>query len=163
MSDNDTDVIPGSFHEERMAELRAEHGPPGSFHGKVIAEFRANHGRVGGMFQSASIVLVHHTGRNTGMDYVSPLIYYKLDSGWAVFATNAGSPTHPQWYRNLVAHPRTTIEVGDDRLDVVARVAEGDERTRIRDEWERILPLVGEYERQAAPRQVPVVVFEPIA
>jgi deazaflavin-dependent oxidoreductase (nitroreductase family) len=136
---------------------------PGSFHAKVIAEFRANHGRVGGMFEGASIVLVHHTGKKTGTEYIAPLISYKLDSGWAVFAANAGAPTDPQWYRNLIAHPQTTIEIGDDRFDVIARVAEGDERTRIRDDWQKVLPLLAEYEKQAAPREIPVVIFEPTA
>ena len=145
MSNNDTDTSSGSFNS------------------KVVTEFRANHGQVGGMFEGAPIVLVHHTGQKTGTEHVAPLIYYKLDSGWAVFAANAGAPTHPQWYRNLGAHPRTTVEIGDDRFDVVARVAEGDERTRIREDWQRVLPLLAEYERKAAPRQIPVVIFEPTA
>ena len=40
------------------------------------------------------------------------------------FASKAGAPTNPDWYHNLVANPRATIEVGDRRIDVIAKVAE---------------------------------------
>ena len=33
---------------------------------KTIAEFRANEGRVGGSFEGAPMVLVHHRGRKAG-------------------------------------------------------------------------------------------------
>ena len=33
---------------------------------KTIAEFRANEGKVGGNFEGAPIVLVHHRGRQSG-------------------------------------------------------------------------------------------------
>ena len=39
---------------------------------QVIAEFRANEGRVGGQFDGAPMVLLHHTGRTSGRDYVTP-------------------------------------------------------------------------------------------
>ena len=35
---------------------------------KTIAEFRANEGRVGGNFEGAPLVLVHHRGRKSGRD-----------------------------------------------------------------------------------------------
>ena len=38
----------------------------------TIAEFRANEGRVGGNFAGAPMVLVHHRGRKSGREYVTP-------------------------------------------------------------------------------------------
>ena len=38
---------------------------------ETIAEFRANEGRVGGTFEGAPVVLVHHRGRTSGHDYVA--------------------------------------------------------------------------------------------
>jgi hypothetical protein len=32
---------------------------------RVVAEFRANEGRVGGSFEGAPMVLVHHVGRKS--------------------------------------------------------------------------------------------------
>ena len=39
---------------------------------KTIAEFRANEGTVGGNFEGAPMVLVHHRGRKSGREYVTP-------------------------------------------------------------------------------------------
>jgi F420H(2)-dependent quinone reductase len=41
---------------------------------KTIADFRANEGRVGGVFEGAPITLVHHRGRKTGLDFLSPMM-----------------------------------------------------------------------------------------
>jgi hypothetical protein len=39
---------------------------PLDWNAKTIAEFRANQGRVGGVFEGAPVVLVHHRGRKSG-------------------------------------------------------------------------------------------------
>ena len=41
----------------------------------IITEFRANEGRVGGPFQGAPMILVHHVGRTSGKQYITPLVY----------------------------------------------------------------------------------------
>lgn len=128
---------------------------------RIIAEFRGNHGKVGAPFEGVPMILIHHKGRRSGVERVSPLAYQPIDGGWAIFASKGGSPTHPDWYLNLVAHPHTTIEVGDDTFDVVAREARGPERERIWEEQKRLMPVFAGYETKAAPRQIPVIVFEP--
>ncbi|MEU9181734.1 nitroreductase/quinone reductase family protein [Streptomyces sp. NPDC048550] len=73
---------------------------------KTIAEFRANEGRVGGVFEGAPLVLVHHRGRKSGQEHVSPMMYLPHDTApdiVSVFATKGGAPTNPDWYRNLTA------------------------------------------------------------
>ena len=73
---------------------------------KTIAEFRANEGRVGGPFEGAPMVLVHHRGRKSGREYVTPMMYLpdETDDGIIyVFATKGGAPTNPDWYYNLTA------------------------------------------------------------
>jgi hypothetical protein len=65
---------------------------------KTIAEFRANEGRVGGNFEGAPMVLVHHRGRKSGREYVNPMMYLPHDTEpdiIYVFATKAGAPTKP--------------------------------------------------------------------
>ena len=47
---------------------------------KTIAEFRANEGRVGGNFEGAPMVLVHHRGRKSGREYVNPMMYLPHDT-----------------------------------------------------------------------------------
>ncbi|MCL2393376.1 MAG: nitroreductase family deazaflavin-dependent oxidoreductase [Acidimicrobiaceae bacterium] len=128
---------------------------------RIIAEFRDNHGKVGEPFEGVPMILVHHKGRRSGVERVSPLAYQPLEGGWAIFASKGGAPTNPDWYFNLLAHPRTTIEVGDDTFDVVARETEGEERARIFAEQKRLMPVFAGYETKAVPRQIPVIVFEP--
>jgi deazaflavin-dependent oxidoreductase (nitroreductase family) len=126
----------------------------------IIEEFRANDGEVGGPFKGMPILLLHHTGARTGTARVNPVAYQELDDGWAVFASKGGSPTNPDWYHNLVANPRVTVEVGTETHDVVARVAEGEERERIWSEQKRRSPGFADYERKTS-RQIPVIILEP--
>jgi len=133
------------------------------FNRKVIEEFRANGGKVGGPFQGAPMVLVHHRGRKSGTERVSPLVYQPVGGKWAVFASKAGAPTDPEWYLNLVANPRTTIEVGGDTCQVVARTATGAERETIWDNQKKVMPQFAEYEVKAGKRRIPVVILEPVS
>jgi len=127
---------------------------------RIIAEFRSNHGKVGEPFEGVPMILIHHQGRRSGVERVTPLAYQPIDGGWAIFASKAGGPTNPDWYLNLLAHPHTKIEVGDNTFDVVAREVQGEERERIWEEQKRRMPVFAGYETSAAPRQIPVVVFE---
>src|SRR4051794_10074740 len=103
------------------------------FNTKVIEEFRANGGEGGGPFEGAPLVLLHHNGAKTGTERVNPLMYQQVDGDYAIFASFGGQPRDPQWFRNLVAHPDVTIEIGASTVKARARVAGGDERDSI---WE---------------------------
>jgi hypothetical protein len=46
---------------------------------QTIAEFRANEGKVGGIFEGAPMVLLHHRGRTSGRQYVTPTMYLPND------------------------------------------------------------------------------------
>ena len=127
----------------------------------IIEEFRANEGRVGGPFRGRPILLLHHRGARSGTERVNPLAYRKVGDAFAVFASKGGSPRNPDWYHNLVANPGARIEVGTDTVDVVARVAAGDERERIWAAEKRDIPAFGEYERKSG-RTIPVIVLEPV-
>jgi deazaflavin-dependent oxidoreductase (nitroreductase family) len=128
---------------------------------KVIEEFRANDGQVGGNFAGAPMILVHHEGRVSGKERVTPLMYQPVDGGYAIFASKAGATTDPDWYHNLLEHPDTTIEVGKDTIPVTARDTKGAERDGIWEKQKAASPGFAEYEKTAAPRVIPVVVLEP--
>ena len=88
---------------------------PLDWNAKTIAEFRANEGRVGGVFEGAPLVLVHHRGRTSGREYVNPVMYLPHDTEpdvIYVFATKGGAPDNPDWYRNLAAAGDATICTG---------------------------------------------------
>lgn len=129
---------------------------------KVLAEFRANHGKVGGMFEGAPMVLLHHKGAKSGVERISPLVYSKDGDRFVIIASKGGAPSHPDWYHNLVAHPETSIEVGDETIAVRASLAVGEERQRLFDEQAKLMPNFKEYEKAAAGvREIPVFVLTP--
>ena len=134
---------------------------PLDWNAKTIAEFRANEGRVGGNFAGAPMVLVHHRGRKSGREYVTPMMFLphetKPDSIY-VFATKAGAPTNPDWYYNLTAASDGSVERGTETYKVVVRELTGAERDHIYAEQARRYPGFAEYERQTAGvRVIPVL------
>ncbi len=127
----------------------------------IIDEFRANEGRVGGPFAGAPLLLLHSKGAKTGVDRVSPMMYRTVPGGWAVFASKAGADTNPDWYHNLLANPRATVEIGTQTREVTARVTEGAERDEIWTAHKTEYTGFADYERKTT-RQIPVVVLEPV-
>jgi deazaflavin-dependent oxidoreductase (nitroreductase family) len=79
-----------------------------------------------------------------------------------VLGSNGGAPTHPDWYHNLRANPRVTVEVGNERFDARARIAAHDERDRLWREFKEEIPVLADYEQKTS-RQIPVVVLERVA
>ena len=126
----------------------------------IIDEFRRNDGRVGGVFEGAPLLLLHHTGAKTGTERVSPLMYRAVNGSYAVFASKGGAHTNPDWFHNLVANPDTKVEVGEETIGVTARVATGEERDDIWSRQKREWPTFGQYERMTS-REIPVVVLDP--
>ena len=130
------------------------------FNQQIIAEFRENEGVVGGMFEGLPLLILHSTGAKSGQERLSPLAYQAVGDSWAIFASKAGAPTNPDWYHNVVANPDASIEVGTETVAVRARVAEGDERTRIFETQKANVPQFAEYEKSAGDREIPVVVLD---
>lgn len=130
---------------------------------QVTAEFRANEGRVGGPFEGAPMVLLHHTGRKSGKEYVNPLVYLPGDDDGTlyIFASKGGAPANPDWYGNLIAAGQTTVEVGTSTFPVTVTEVSGDERDRIYAEQVKRMPGFGEYQEKAKGiRLIPVLKLE---
>jgi deazaflavin-dependent oxidoreductase (nitroreductase family) len=127
---------------------------------QIIDEFRANGGKVGGQFEGAPLLLLHTTGAKSGQARVNPMMYQADGDNYAVFASKAGAPTNPDWYHNLLANPRASIEVGDTTVSVIAKVAEGDDRERLWSRQKELYPGFADYEAKTT-REIPVIVLEP--
>ncbi|MGW2661795.1 nitroreductase family deazaflavin-dependent oxidoreductase [Nocardia tengchongensis] len=128
---------------------------------QTITEFRANEGKVGGVFEGAPMVLLHHRGRKSGREFVSPVMYLpnEIDpDSIYIFATSGGAPTSPDWYFNLTAAGVSSVERGTEAYQVTVRELPGAERDRIYAEQARRFPGFAEYERQTAGiRTIPVL------
>ena len=128
---------------------------------KIIDEFRANDGIVGGHFEDKTLLLLHTTGAKTGKEHVNPAAYVRDGDNYVVIASKGGAPTHPDWYYNILAHPRLTVEVGTETIDVEAQVTEEPERTRLYNKMVEMLPGFDDYRRKTE-RVIPVIELTPL-
>ncbi|MGC8628319.1 MAG: nitroreductase family deazaflavin-dependent oxidoreductase [Acidimicrobiales bacterium] len=136
--------------------------PTNDWNRQVIEEFRSNGGKVGGNFAGAPLLLLHTVGARSGKERVNPMMYQNLGDGRvAVFASKAGAPTHPDWYRNLLANPEVTAEIGTGLRRFLARTATPAEQEPIWAKQKQHYPGFAEYEAKT-DRQIPVVILSPI-
>jgi deazaflavin-dependent oxidoreductase (nitroreductase family) len=125
---------------------------------KIIEEFRSAGGKVGGQFEGAPVLLLTHTGARTGKTYTTPMMYLSDGDRYVVFASKAGAPTNPDWYHNLVAHPRATVEVGTETFEVDAEVAPREARDRLYAVQSERYPGFAEYQAKTT-RVIPAVIL----
>jgi deazaflavin-dependent oxidoreductase (nitroreductase family) len=134
---------------------------PNDWNTSIIEEFRANQGRVGGPFEGAPIVLIHHRGRKSGREFVSPLAYLADEQDPRtiyIFGSKAGAPTHPDWYHNLIQAGTGEVEVGIEQYPVTVTEVTGPERERIYAEQTQRIPGFADYEQKTAGiRTIPVL------
>ena len=106
------------------------------------------------------VVIVTNLGATSGKVRKTPVMRVEHDGRYAMVASQGGAPKHPQWYHNLVAHPRVELQDGAVKQDMVAREVTGTER----DEWwQRAVaayPPYADYQKKTT-RQIPVFVLEP--
>jgi deazaflavin-dependent oxidoreductase (nitroreductase family) len=119
---------------------------------EIMTTFRAN----GGMEDH---VLLTTIGAKSGIERTIPLIYTSDGDRVIIIASKGGSPTHPDWYHNLVANPIVTLELGGERFPARAILAEGQERTRLFDQMAEKFTFFAKYQQSTA-RQIPVIILE---
>lgn len=123
----------------------------------VIEQFRAG-GPVEGMHRER-LILLTTVGRKSGLERTTPMMFDRDGDRVLVMASNAGAQAHPDWYLNLVANPRVTVEVGDEKYNAIARPTKGEERDRL---WTAIkdrYTFFADHEVKAQ-REIPVVALE---
>ena len=123
---------------------------------KIIEEFRSNQGKVGGDFAGATLLLLSTSGAKTAQPRTNPLMYLPDGDRLIVFASKGGAPAHPDWFRNLVANPMVTVEVGTETFEAEAAVVTGEERDRLYARQAELRPQFAEYARNTS-RTIPVV------
>ena len=122
---------------------------------------RRFHGRLdsGG---TATVLMLTSPGRRSGLPRSVMVRYLDHDGGYLVWGTGSGSPSEPDWFRNLRRASRARVEIGTTSRDVVPRILEGEERDRV---WREVVlaaaPRVAKYEAKAG-RIIPVAVLRPL-
>ncbi len=129
------------------------------FNHQVIEEFRTNGGKVGGMFEGASMLILHTTGAKSGREIVTPLVCHEDGDRLLIYASKGGADDNPAWYHNLVANPGVTVEWGNETLPMRATVITGEERDRLFAEQVVRAPGFGAYQARTS-RIIPVIALQ---
>jgi deazaflavin-dependent oxidoreductase (nitroreductase family) len=124
----------------------------------VIEEFRASGGSVS-QFGATRLLLLTTTGARSGRRHTTPLAYLADGDRYVVFASKAGAPTNPDWYHNVLANDKVTVEVAAESFEARAVVTEGEERERLFARQAAANPVFGEYQARTK-RLIPVVALE---
>ncbi|GHO95838.1 hypothetical protein KSF_058860 [Reticulibacter mediterranei] len=121
-----------------------------------IDQLRANHGTiVEGLFQGTPILLLITIGARSGKTRVNT----REGDRYIVAASKLGAPEYPAWYHNLIANPVVTVEVGPERCQARASVAQGSERDQLFDAHTTFWPNIAEYQRHTT-HVIPVVILD---
>jgi proline iminopeptidase len=109
--------------------------------------------------EGAPILILTVSGRKTGKEYATPLIFGGDGDNYVVVGSQGGRPQHPDWYLNLAENPEVRVQVKADKFRARARTAAGEERDRLWQRMNEIWPHYDEYQTKTE-RTIPVVVLE---
>ncbi|MFP3713320.1 nitroreductase family deazaflavin-dependent oxidoreductase [Puerhibacterium sp. TATVAM-FAB25] len=141
--------------------LTGDYAPSPSEWARTQAEaYESSQGTQATTLRGMPVVVLTTVGARTGRLRKTPLMRVEHDGRYAVVASLGGAPQHPQWYHNVVAHPRVELQDGSVRRDYVAREVHGDERARW---WELAVAAYPDYAdyQERTERVIPVLVLEP--
>ncbi len=106
-------------------------------------------------------LMLHTTGRKSGLRRAQPLVYLTVGNGFAVVGTNWGQQHHPAWTHNLLADPNAEVEIKGRVLPVKARLTEAEEHAALYRRFEAVSPNYREYPEWAGDRDIRLFVLEP--
>ncbi|OBG28687.1 nitroreductase [Mycobacterium alsense] len=125
-----------------------------------IRAYRDSGGEVGYIWNGVPTLLLTTTGRRTGRQRTSALIFARDGDAYLVVASKGGAPSHPSWYVNLQANQEARIQVRADEFAVVARTASATEKPRL---WQIVTGVWPNYDayQTRTDRDIPVVILTP--
>ena len=109
-----------------------------------------------------NVLLLTTTGRKSGRQRTTPVLYLREGDNYIIAGTNAGRDNHPAWVWNLRSQPQATIQVGGATKTVIASQADSTEREQL---WSRLTNKTAsfrDYEKRTE-REIPVFVLRPLA
>jgi proline iminopeptidase len=127
-----------------------------------VKRYQETDGEEGYLWREGStILLLTTTGRVSGNESTTPLIFAFDGDKPVIVASKGGAPEHPGWYRNLKKSPEVGVQIKGERFRARARDAEGEERERLWQKMNEVWPHYAEYQEKT-DREIPVVVLERI-
>jgi deazaflavin-dependent oxidoreductase (nitroreductase family) len=116
-------------------------------------------GAEGHEWRGTTVLILTTTGRRSGEQRSTPLIYQPHGDDYIVVASKGGAPDHPAWYLNLEADSEATVQVLGDRFKATARTASPDEKPELWKLMTGTWPAYDDYQSNTS-RDIPVVVLE---
>jgi deazaflavin-dependent oxidoreductase (nitroreductase family) len=115
---------------------------------------------LGSTFQKIPVALLTTTGRKSGQPRVSPLYFLRDGDRVVVAASKGGAANNPQWYLNLKADPKVSVQIKKEVLDLTARDATDEERAHY---WPQLVKMYPTYEdyQSWTDRTIPIVICDP--
>jgi deazaflavin-dependent oxidoreductase (nitroreductase family) len=104
-------------------------------------------------------LLLTTTGRKSGKQYTTPLIYGQDGDRYLIVGSRGGADEHRQWYRNLVANPEIEVQVLADKFKARANAAEGGQKARLWKTMTAAWPAYDEYQGRTKC-EIPLVIIE---
>ena len=120
--------------------------------------YRATGGILGSRIGRNRVLLLSTTGRKSGLERTTPVIYRETPSGFAVVASNAGDDREPNWWSNLKADPEGRVQVGSRTYEVTASEAPEDVRKELFGRFVADYPPYARYQERTK-RRIPVVLL----
>jgi deazaflavin-dependent oxidoreductase (nitroreductase family) len=125
-----------------------------------VRAYRETDGELGHDWKRGSaVLLLTTTGRSSGEQRTTPLIYGRSGEDYLIVASNGGSPAPPGWFQNLSEQSEVEVQVLADRFRARARTATPEEKPAMWREMVRHWPPYDDYQRRT-DREIPVVVLE---
>jgi deazaflavin-dependent oxidoreductase (nitroreductase family) len=115
--------------------------------------YRRTGGRVGGSARGCPVLLLTVPGRTSGRPHTVPVGYVLRDGSYYLAASAGGSPSEPQWIRNLRRTSTATIQVGRHTHPASVEVLRGADRDTA---WNDVIvaahPFFADYETKSGRR-----------
>ncbi|MBI1881636.1 MAG: nitroreductase family deazaflavin-dependent oxidoreductase [Chloroflexi bacterium] len=135
---------------------------PRLFIGLHVFLYRLTGGAIGGRFANNSpVLLLTTTGRKSGKQRTTPVLYLTEGDYLVIVASSGGSDTNPAWWLNLESNPRALVQVGRQVMRVTAVKANQEERERLWPLLVTMFPGFANYQKRTA-REIPVVLLKSV-
>ncbi|MGH3494849.1 MAG: nitroreductase family deazaflavin-dependent oxidoreductase, partial [Sciscionella sp.] len=113
-----------------------------------IDRYRATDGAEGYDWRNGTtILLLTTTGRRSGQQRTSPLIFREHDGDYLVVASKGGADTPPDWYVNLSANPDVQVQIKGETFPAHAHAATADEKPPL---WQAMVQVWPDYDAYQA-------------
>ena len=113
-------------------------------------------------FRGGDLLLLTTTGRKSGKQRRTPVLYLDDGGRWLAVASNGGADWEPGWWLNLRAGGTGTVEIGGQKTTVTGSEIEDPERAEV---WQRLVAEVFDYEtyQRKVSRRLAVVALTPVS